>query len=190
MRALIGLLVLGCLFIMAASWQNRTTAELQSRRALRYAAPADAADTDTAGWSRLIFGRPSGSEPLPIPERALPIGSASGSTWPETGPVNGTGYGGDSASPGQGSSPEGSAAPGRLQAVGLESTVAPRYARDFEYVVRDNDSLSVICQKHYEWRPLPKLVEAVSLYNNLKSPDSIRAGNTILLPDAAVLFPE
>jgi hypothetical protein len=77
-----------------------------------------------------------------------------------------------------------------MKRVGIESTIAPRYARDFEYVVRANDSLGIICQKHYDERPLHKLVEAVSLYNDLKSPNAIRSGDTILLPDAAVLFPD
>lgn len=174
---------------MAASWQNRTTAELQSRRSLRYAAPADAADNDTAGWSRLIFGRPSGAEPLPIPEQAL----RADTPWPGSGSVDagaqGEGLAGDEYDQGA-PPPDGNPAPNELRSVGFESTIAPRYARDFEYVVRANDSLGVICQKHYEERPLLKLVEAVALYNNLKSPDSIRAGDTILLPDAAVLFPK
>lgn len=182
MRALIGLLILGALFVMAASWQNRTTAELQSRRTLRYAAPADAAETDSADWSRLVLGRPSGSEPLPLPSPA-----------PETtsGYLDAAGYEADSA-PGNeaGAGQPSSAPPGGMARTSMEATVAPRFARDFEYIVRPNDSLGVICQKHYEERPLIKLVEAVALYNDLKSPDAIRAGDTILLPDAAVLFPD
>lgn len=188
MRALIGLLVLGCLFVMAASWQNRTTAELQSRRNLRYAAPADAVGSDTAGWSRLILGRPSGAEALPVPEEVV----GAQAPWPDGRTAAELGEAGVERVDfepvgGAGSSP---GSDGDLRAVGIESTVASRYARDFEYVVRANDSLSVICQKHYEERPLLKLVEAVALYNDLKSPDSIREGHTILLPDAAVLFPE
>ena len=189
MRALIGLLVLGCLFIMAASWQNRTTAELQSRRALRYAAPADAAETDMAGWSRMVFGRPSGVEPLAIPDRAQRIeGSWPGASSAGDGPETSAAAPADSL----GSFPDGgtSQALSGMHPVGFESTVAPRYARDFEYVVQENDTLGIICQKHYEERPLIKLVEAVSLYNNLKSSNSIRAGDTILLPDAGVLFPD
>lgn len=188
MRALIGLLVLGCLFVMAASWQNRTTAELQSRRSLRYAAPADAAENDTAGWSRLIFGRPSGAEPLPIPEAAL----RPDPPWPGTGQGTDVGSASFDTEP-QGSNPgrdSDSLPPDGIRPVGIEATVAPRYARDFEYVVRPNDSLGIICQKHYKERPLLKLVEAVALYNDLKSPDAIREGKTILLPDAAVLFPK
>lgn len=184
MRALIGLLVLGCLFVMAASWQNRTTADLKSRRSLRYAAPADAADTNTAGWSRLILGRPSGAEPLPIPEPVPGEG--------RPGLPGGASYGGGAPGSGQstvrGGTPE--VSPSTLRPVGVDATVAPRYARDFEYVVRNNDSLGVICQKHYDERPLHKLVEAVALYNDLKSPNAIRVGDTILLPDAAVLFPD
>jgi hypothetical protein len=187
MRALIGLLVLGCLFIMAASWQNRTTSDLQSRRSLRYVAPADSADTDTAGWSRLIFGRPSGSEPLPLPEPppALSPGAVQGQpygTGSDPSPMTSRTNGRTGQEPGSD--------PSSMKRVGIESTIAPRYARDFEYVVRANDSLGIICQKHYDERPLHKLVEAVSLYNDLKSPNAIRSGDTILLPDAAVLFPD
>ncbi|MEM8709448.1 MAG: LysM domain-containing protein [Planctomycetota bacterium] len=188
MRALIGLLILGCLFVMAASWQNRTTTELQNRRTLRYAAPADAAETDDAGWSRLVLGRPSGSEPLPLPSPApslapgLAPGASSGGYVNSAPPEAGAG------SPARSDEPASSS--GGMARTSMEATIAPRFARDFEYVVRPNDSLGVICQKHYEERPLIKLVEAVALYNDLKSPDAIRAGDTILLPDAAVLFPE
>ncbi|WP_145196994.1 LysM peptidoglycan-binding domain-containing protein [Planctomycetes bacterium Poly30] len=185
MRALIGLLVLGCLFVMAASWQNRTTAELQSRRSLRYAAPADAANADTAGWSRLILGRPSGSEPLPIPEPPPSLRPGSSMDFLDG---SATYRGGEEGSAGVAS--RSAVDPSSIRPVGVEATVAPRYARDFEYIVRPNDSLGEICRKHYDERPLHKLVEAVALYNDLKSPNAIRVGKTILLPDAAVLFPD
>ncbi len=200
MRALIGLLILGCLFVMAASWQNRTTAKLQDQRSARYVAPANSSDGDTDFNSRLVFGRMSGREPLAIPEPTVewrpdgfegqPYGTGAGT------PGGGTsGVGSRGEAPGPGSDPQaasaGSGDPSELRPVGVESTIAPRYARDFEYEVRPNDTLGFICDKHYEDRPLAlhKIVDAVALYNDINA-NSIKAGDTILLPDAAVLFPD
>lgn len=157
MRALLGLLVLGSLFVMAASWQNRTTAGIQDRRAQRYGIPDDSA-AGTDGWSRLVLGRPSGADPIRLPE---PVGPA-----PDPTPGPGTG----------GVTPP------------IEPPVTP-IPRDFEYEVKPADVLGVICQRHYDVRPLAAVVEAVSRYNNLKSADDIRAGKILLLPDPAVLFP-
>ncbi|MEM6674952.1 MAG: hypothetical protein AAF726_19035 [Planctomycetota bacterium] len=67
MRALLGLLILGSLFVMAASWQNRTTSELRERRERRYGIPSDSVAVPE-GWGRLVLGRPSGAEPIPAPE--------------------------------------------------------------------------------------------------------------------------
>lgn len=61
-------------------------------------------------------------------------------------------------------------------------------APDTRYTVRPNDTLGVICQKHYDVRPLSSVIEAVAAYNDLSSVDSIRSGDVLLLPDAAVLF--
>lgn len=65
---------------------------------------------------------------------------------------------------------------------------AKRYAPDFEYVVRPNDVLSVICQKHYGKGRLRELVPAIAKYNDLATPDGIVAGRVLLLPDVALLF--
>ena len=66
MRALLGLLVLGMLFVMAGSWQSRTTRRQHDARARSY---NTSSDTSLGGdWSRLLVGRASGADPLPVPE--------------------------------------------------------------------------------------------------------------------------
>ena len=55
-------------------------------------------------------------------------------------------------------------------------------------MVRPNDALGLICQTHYEVRPLSSVVEAVADYNDLKSVHAIKSGDVLLLPDPAVLF--
>ena len=61
----------------------------------------------------------------------------------------------------------------------------PEYAPDIAYEVQPRDTLGVICLEHYGTSK-PKLVEAVARYNGLASPDSIRAGRVLLLPDRAL----
>ena len=68
MRALLGLVVLGGLFLFAASWQRDQTARLRDERSLRYGVPA-AGETRQEGWSTLVLGGSSGAPPIPAPER-------------------------------------------------------------------------------------------------------------------------
>ena len=156
MRALIGLLILGSLFVMAASWQNRTTSQLRDRRAQRYGIPSDSI-ASPAGWSRLVLGRPSGAEPLALPELPPDFRPADDVNDGPTDPVPGPDM------------------PALIPA-------------DFAYTVHSNDVLGTICQKHYDVRPLARVVRAVATYNDLSSQDAIRSGDVILLPDATVLF--
>ena len=67
-------------------------------------------------------------------------------------------------------------------------TPLPVIPSDTRYVVQPNDVLGVICQTHYDVRPLSSVIEAVAAYNDLPSVDSIRSGDVLLLPDPAVLF--
>jgi len=153
MRALLGILILGGLFLAAASWQRRHTADLREQRRVQHGLPEDGARArPEAGWSLLVVGRPSGAPSLlaqasgaPEPAEARPEGNAGGATAP-----------------------------------------APSFAPDYLYVIREGDSLGVICQKHYG-TARKSLVEAVARYNGLASPDSVRAGDTLLLPDSALL---
>ncbi|MEZ6018254.1 MAG: hypothetical protein R3F49_24365 [Planctomycetota bacterium] len=168
MRALLGLLLLGGLFLSAATWQGRMTQRLREQRALEYGIPKDAASRSDgrAGWSELVLGRPSGAAPLPPlarPEAGLEPG-------PEPTP------GADSDAP-AGTAPS-AAHTGR------------RYAPDFEYEVQPNDVLGVICQKHYGKGRLRELVPAVARYNDLSSADGIVAGKVLLLPDIELLLGE
>ncbi|MEC8495556.1 MAG: hypothetical protein VXZ39_11560 [Planctomycetota bacterium] len=157
MRALIGLMVLGTLFVMAASWQSRMTSELRKDRSQRYNVADDSAPGQE-GWSRLILGRPSGADPLLISEPRGPVASFSLQEAPR--PVR------------------------------PDPTPAPRFRRDRVHRVRPNEVLGKICQENYEVRPLATVVERVAIYNDLASPNDIREGQELLLPDPAVLFPE
>lgn len=153
MRALLGILVLGGLFLAAASWQKNQTRSLRAQRRAEYGLPTDASEVHaSAEWSVLVLGRPSGAPPLP------------GAGRPR----------GEAAPPRQGPAPDddagGSAA----------------YARDTAYEVRSGDYLGGICGRHYGTSK-PALVEAVARYNKLASPDSIRAGDRLLLPDRDLL---
>src|SRR5688572_15181570 len=67
MRALLGLLLLGGLFLSAATWQGRTTERLREQRELEFGVPKDAESrrAGRAGWSELVLGRPSGQPALP-----------------------------------------------------------------------------------------------------------------------------
>ena len=157
MRALIGLVVLGTLFVMAASWQSRMTSELRKDRSRRYNVADDSA-TGQEGWSRLILGRPSGVDPLLIPEPQGPAASFS----PQLAPP--------------------SAAP--------EPAPAPRFRPDRVHRVQANEVLGKICQEHYEVRPLAAVVDRIAKYNDLDSPNDIREGQELRLPDPDFLFRE
>ncbi|MEM1451726.1 MAG: LysM peptidoglycan-binding domain-containing protein [Planctomycetota bacterium] len=165
MRAILGLLILGSLFVMAASWQNRTTTQLRDRRAMRYGIPSDSV-AGPEGWGRLVLGRPSGAEPLPLPESPVdpqPFEDSGGGAW---------------------SKESGPSSTDIAQSLG-QQTLVPA---DFEYTVQDDDVLGIICQKHYDRRPLANVVQAIATYNDLDSPDAIRSGDVLLLPDETVLF--
>ena len=168
MRALIGLLILGGLFIMAASWQNRMTSKIMVDRSTRYNVPSDSVGTDE-GWSRLVLGRGSGADPLPVPE------AVSGSRGLANAPANIT----RRAAPERGGPAAHPPAPPKEQ-------IPP----DRVYVVRSDDVLSKICQAHYDVRPLHEVVERVARYNDLVNANAIKAGDELRLPAARALFPD
>jgi hypothetical protein len=166
MRALLGLLVLGGLFLAAATWQGRTTERLRDQRSREYGVPdADNRREVRAGWSELVLGRPSGAQPLARPA-SMP---------------------GPASDPGSASEVDPNAPKPRPEIVRVEE---PRYAPDFEYVVRSSDVLGVICQKHYGKGRLREIVPAVAKYNDLSSADGIVAGKVLLLPDVRLLLGE
>lgn len=156
MRALLGILILGGLFLAAASWQRSQTNSLRAQRRAEYGLPTSSGELHAnAEWSVLVLGRPSGAAPLrgPGPPRggALAAGSE---------PAQEDGGGGERN----------------------PREVAP----DARHEVRSGEYLGGICGQHYGTSK-PALVEAVARYNGLASPDAIRAGDRLLLPDRALL---
>jgi len=59
----------------------------------------------------------------------------------------------------------------------------------FEYVVPEGRVLSKICEDFYDSGRSP-IPERVAEYNGMRSPDALRAGQTLLLPPWEVLFPD
>lgn len=60
------------------------------------------------------------------------------------------------------------------------------FVGDFEYVVRSGDVLGRICNAHYS-TSAREVVAAVAAYNGLASPDQIRVGQVLSLPDQSRL---
>jgi len=60
------------------------------------------------------------------------------------------------------------------------------FVGDFEYVVRSGDILGRICNAHYS-TSAREVVAAVAAYNGLASPDQIRVGQVLSLPDQSRL---
>lgn len=173
MRALLGLLFLGTLFVMAASWQSRTTRSQHDARANQYNRSSDASFDE--GWSNLLVGRHSGGEPIQLPDGYDDVGQG--------GQAFGNLPGGR-----RGSDPI-VGADGRDPAARPPGPATPRIPPDRVYVVQPNDVLGSICQKHYE-RPPHQLVDLVAEYNDLSSANAIREGDELRLPAEVVFFPE
>ena len=165
MRLLLGAVILLALFSAAALWQRSWTEESRSNRA---PFPSEVSgpfpETETAGWSRVVLGRPSGGEPYGGPPAAV------GESPERDGPK-------DHAQPPiqapRRDSPETplpSPAPGPTQP-----------EKDPLVLVQAGQTLSEICRDHYG-TARHELVLAVARYNQLAGPDSIREGQEILLP--------
>lgn len=85
MRIIIGLLILGSLFLMAALWQQRITDGYNQERRLRHGMPASQ-DMRGEGWARLVLGRPSGEPSLQVPEDLTPMTPPPGEAQPSAPP--------------------------------------------------------------------------------------------------------
>jgi len=166
MRALLGLILLVGIFALAAFWQDRWTRGLARARdhQIAHAAPSSGLET---GWSRLVLGRPSGADPVVLPDP-----------------------------PTHERAPEGALRQGETQVspgVGLDSAGPDgqrrEYAPDMVYRVRKDDYLGKICKRYYG-TARPTVVDGVAEYNELASSDAIREGQMLLLPDLARLLPE
>ena len=150
MRTLLGLLILGGLFLMAATWQRNQTKELRAERSQRYGIPEDPSAREP-GWDTLVLGRPSGAQPIPSPAQ------------PESAWENWADLDHDT-----------------------RADERPFVSQEFRYEVQSGDVLSRICAQHYG-TSRASLVDAVAHYNGLSSPDAIRAGKILLLPDPGLL---
>lgn len=84
MRILLGLLILGSLFLLAATWQDRIVDGYHQERRLRHGV-ADAQDRHGGAWARLVLGRPSGEQALPAPVELTPAALPGGA--PDAAPV-------------------------------------------------------------------------------------------------------
>jgi len=158
-RALLGITILATLFWMAAAWQDRWTEGLRKEREIVHGTEALA--LSSAGWSSLVIGRPSGAVPRPGLADTPEDEDGGWATTPGTGQPAQTEF-------------------------AFASIPATRHT------IRAGDVLGKICRRHYgSDRPLfPKLadlVRAVAAHNDLPTPDAIREGQTIELPDLQVL---
>ncbi len=61
------------------------------------------------------------------------------------------------------------------------------YGPEYRHTVLKDQFLSTICAQHYG-NVKPRLIEAVAAYNDLASPDDIREGQVLLLPDVELLL--
>lgn len=159
MRTLIPLLILGALLILAGEWQSRNSGPLRPP-----------AGTDREGAWGAVEGSGSGADATGEGEAwdLLVLGRPSGAEplrRPET------------------------LVPAPPPIIDAPPAPEPRpVPSDARYIVQPNDALGLICQTHYEVRPLSSVVKAVADYNDLKSVDAIKSGDVLLLPDPAVLF--
>ena len=154
MRLLLGLLILGGLFLVAANWQENLRSSVLKTRRLERGIPShvDTTVNGQDGWATLVLGAPSGAKSI-RPKNAAPPESIIQGPTPE--PVT----------------PQ-----------PLPPTIQP----DQERTIAPGDSLSRICEQHYG-TSRPRLVQALALYNSLSSPNQIRVGATLLLPDLDLL---
>lgn len=154
MRLLLGLLILGGLFLVAANWQENLRSSVLKTRRLERGIPShvDTMVNGEDGWTTLVLGAPSGAESIRPKDAAPPV-----PIIPDPTP--------DSVIP---------------------QPPPPTIQPDQERTIAPGDSLSRICEQHYG-TSRPRLVQALARYNGLSSPNQIRVGATLLLPDLDLL---
>jgi hypothetical protein len=165
----LGLLALLALFGAASYWQGTWTESVrEERQSLRDELPPDRQERE-AGWGNITIGRPSGAAPVDLPEPA-PVDEQEQDRRPFL----------TKTMPGAPGGP-----PGASHEPAAEMSPPPA---DFEYKVPEGRVLSKICEEFYGSGrdPIPG---TVATYNGLSSPDQLRAGQVLKLPDWNVLFP-
>ncbi|HEV8111537.1 MAG TPA: LysM domain-containing protein [Planctomycetota bacterium] len=85
MRLLLGGLLLVVLFLAATTWQKHWTSQARAERSAARGSGVPAADDLGDGWSRVIVGRPSGSEAhVPPAQAQVPAANAPVAPSPTT----------------------------------------------------------------------------------------------------------
>lgn len=162
MRVLVGLLLILGIFGLAGLAQHRfrANARLERDQAIAARRAPEAETFETTGRAILRVGRHSGANPIELPEIPLPASGASGT------------------------SPTASKSP---RSADRDSSPPTDWTPPvYEMTVQSGQVLSRICQEFYGTGkpPIPQLV---ATYNGLSDPDSVRAGQTLLLPPLEVL---
>jgi hypothetical protein len=164
-----GWLLLFGVCALAWTWQVRWSDGVRAARESLRSTPAGLHERE-ASWGRITVGRPSGSEPLvDFPPAEVPEDPA---PRPATG----------------GGAPSPFLTP-REETPGVAEPPAPPVWEDAEYVVPRGAVLSRICQDYYG-SGRPPIPERVAQYNGLDSPDDLREGQVLRLPEWEALFPE
>ena len=164
MRTLIGLTILGTLFLLAAFWQEFETSDARDRRRHEFGVETEiqAKVPPGEGWTTLVLGSPSRALSR-LPDRdAHEIDTDD--FEPEfrfTGPAD-----------------EVDEPPFEPDPIDSDITV---------HRVKSGEYLGGICNDHYGTSK-PGLVNAVAAFNGLSSPNALKADTNIQLPPRALLL--
>ena len=169
MGKVIGWLLLFGLCALAWAWQGSWSDAIRAERDSLRRTPAGLEERERS-WGRVTIGRPSGSEPLvELPRATEAAPPPAGDAPPEPFLRRPT-------------------APAEPAPASPEED-ATEWAADAEYIVPRGQVLSKLCQDYYG-SGRPPIPERLAEYNGLKSPDDVREGQVLRLPEWEVLFPE
>lgn len=167
MRSIVGLLLLLGLCAAAWQWQTSWSDGVRAERETLRNTPGGLREREES-WGELRVGRPSGAAPIALEGVDVP---------------DDPGVEGDEELPFL--RPP---APGPDDGGGGAPPPVPDDA-PFEYVVPGGRVLSKICEEFYG-SGRPPIPDRVAEFNGMSSPDDLREGQTLRLPDWSVLFPD
>lgn len=171
MRTIVGLLLLLGLCAAAWQWQTRWSDGVRAERETLRNTPSGLREREES-WGELVIGRPSGAEPLELEGVDVPDDPDD----PEIGGGGELPFLRPPAPGPEGDDPAPAPAPIPVDA-------------PFEYVVPRGRVLSKICEEFYG-SGRPPIPDRVAEFNGMASPDDLREGQTLQLPDWSVLFPD
>lgn len=165
MRTLIGLSILGTLFLLAAFWQEFETSDARDRRRHEFGVEHESEATlpGGEGWTTLVLGSPS---------RALSRRPDPDARDPHPDDFAPDRFDDDASDPDD--------VPPDPDPIDSDITL---------HHVKSGEFLGGICSKHYGTSK-PSVVNAVAAFNGLSSPNALRADTTIQLPPRALLLEE